>query len=161
MSQSQDNENVEVEDVIEVKKEIKSCVLKSALKSFILSHVTNYYEVAGVRTLMRDKQKIWLIRRRLEESLSKQKHVVGFVSCLTALKTKDQEEPLPGISFWVMFDWPEYGIQGYVNHLTKLFLKEEIDLYSCKAVRGRSKFNITFTDILTFPSHYLRKSNHS
>jgi len=75
---------------------------------------------------VRDKQKIWLVRRRLEESLSKQKHVVGFVSCLTVLKTKDQEEPLPGISFWVILDWPEHGIQGYENHLTKLFLKEEI-----------------------------------
>jgi len=124
---------------------MKSCVLKSALKSFILTHITNHYEVAGVRTLVKEKEKIWLVRRRLEENLSKQKHVVGFLSCLTALKTKEREEPLPGISFWVIFDWPEYGIQGYENHLTKLFLKEEVDLYSCKAVRGRSKITYSYT----------------
>jgi len=141
MSQSQsqqDNDDLE-ENPIEVKKELKSSVLKSALKSFILSHVTSHYEVAAVRTLIKEKSDIWIVRRRLEENLANQNHVVGFISCLTALKTKDQEEPIPGISFWVIFDWPEYGIQGYENHLTKIFLKEEVELYSCKAVRGRSK----------------------
>lgn len=141
MSQHTDSEVQEEHEeiTIEVKKELKSCVLKSALKSFILSQVTNHYEVAAVRTLVKEKNEIWLVRRTMEESLSKQKHVVGFISCLTALKTKESKEPMPGISFWVIFDWPEYGIQGYENHLTKLFLKERADLYSCKAVRGRSK----------------------
>ena len=124
---------------IEVKKEMKSIVLKSALKSFVLSHVTNHYEVAAVRLLVEVKNDIWLVRRRMEEKLANLKEVVGFISCLTALKTSDHKEPLPGISFWVIFSWPEYGIQAYEDHITKLFLKEQVDLYSCKAVRGRSE----------------------
>lgn len=141
MSQQHSEQLPEEEETIEVKKELKSSVLKSALKSFVLSHITNHYEVAGVRMMIKEKNDIWLVRRRLEKKLASQKHVVGFISCLTALKTKDNQEPLPGLSFWVIFDWPEYGIQGYEDHLTKIFLKEEVDLYSCKAVRGRSKLH--------------------
>jgi len=42
-----------------------------------------------------------------------------------------------GISFWVIFDWPQYGLAGYENYISKLFFENGIDLQSCNAVRSR------------------------
>jgi len=52
--------------VVKTKKEIRSNVLKSALKSFVIDHVTNKYEVAAVRIILqkKDGQELWLTRRK-------------------------------------------------------------------------------------------------
>jgi len=128
--------------VVKTKKEIRSNVLKSALKSFVIDHVTNKYEVAAVRIILqkKDGQELWLTRRKAEAVLCRDKNVVAFISCLTAIEVKKKKEPYVGVAFWVIFDWPEYGLAAYESHLTKLFLNESYILYSCKAIRGRSKF---------------------
>ena len=43
------------------------------------------------------------------------------------------------MAFWVMFDWPEYGIVAYENHLTQLFLSLGVTNIEAKAVKARSK----------------------
>ena len=38
-----------------------------------------------------------------------------------------------GISFWIVFHWPEYGISSFAEHISREFLTAEFDLISCKA----------------------------
>ena len=134
------------DDSVEVKskKEIRSNVLKSALKSFVIDHVTNKYEVAAVRCILQQKdgQELWMTRKKTEAALGRDKNVVAYISCLTAIEIERKKEPLVGVAFWVIFDWPQYGVGAYESHLTKLFLKESCILYSCKAIRGRSKLSL-------------------
>ena len=47
------------------------------------------------------------------------------------------KEPFAGISFFVIFDWPQYGLIGYEDHLSKIFLETGVHMVSCKAIRGR------------------------
>jgi len=65
--------------------------------------------------------------------------IIGFISCPTALKMGNSKEAIPGLSFWVIFDWPQYGVKAFENHLSSLCFLEKTDLISCKAVRGRGK----------------------
>ena len=65
-------------------------------------------------------------------------------------KVNDEDEPAEdkevdvrktalhiGISFWVIFDWQNYGLSAYENRVSKLFLESKVDLITCKALRGR------------------------
>ena len=49
-----------------------------------------------------------------------------------------------GISFWVVFNWPEYGISSFAEHIYRKFLTAEFDLISCKAIRSRGKLTILY-----------------
>ena len=124
-------------------KELRSNPLKQALKCFVTANVCKYYEVASIRALLKqgDKNEIWEARQLMEAILTNEQRVVGFFSCGTALsqKVKGDSEEVPGLAFWVIFDWPEYGLNAFENYLSKLILKTGLDLLSCKAVRGRSK----------------------
>ena len=42
-----------------------------------------------------------------------------------------------GISFWIVFTWPEYSISSFEENISKQFLAAEFDLISCKAIRSR------------------------
>ena len=33
-----------------------------------------------------------------------------------------------GISFWIVFNWPEYGILSFAEHISREFLTAELDL---------------------------------
>ena len=135
--------------------ELRNKPLESALKAFVTNHVTKYYTVAAVRALVNldAKEEIWKIRQIIEGSLSKDPHVVGFFSCGTCIETKKKEESarknVPGISFWVIFDWPQYGIKAYENHLSKLMINSNMDVFACRAISGRSKscFSLLFLPI--------------
>lgn len=119
------------------KRELKSSVLKSALKTFVLQHVTKYYETAAIRCMIREAEELWLVRRKVEAALNNDRHVVGFLSCPTALYGGNKKEAVPGLGFWVIFDWPQYGVRAFEDHLSRLCFREKMDLVSCKAVRGR------------------------
>ena len=53
----------------------------------------------------------------MESTLDKEGHVVCYFSCGTALSTKvdGESDDVPGLAFWVIFDWPEYGIGAFEN----------------------------------------------
>ena len=124
------------------KRELRCRPLEAGLRSLIAQHVTEYYQVAAVRALIRENMlEIYNVREIFEKKLRKEEHVVGYFSCITGLKQKEKDEwtEIPGISFWVIFDWPEYGLSAYESHLTKLFLSSGLSNLSCKAVRGKSK----------------------
>ena len=120
------------------KRELRCRPLEAGLRSLIAQHVTEYYQVAAVRALIRENMlEIYNVREIFEKKLRKEEHVVGYFSCITGLKQKEKE--ILGISFWVIFDWPEYGLSAYESHLTKLFLSSGLSNLSCKAGRGKSK----------------------
>lgn len=148
-SEEEQNAKSKEEPKLKPKTEIRSVPLIHALKTFVVDHVMKHYTVAGIRALMKpdSKHEIWQVRQILENKFSEEKHIVGFVSCGTALKTKykGQDVELPGISFFVMFDWPECAIDYYENHLSEMVMNSGLDLYNCKALRGRSKFNFEFS----------------
>ena len=142
MSDFEDVSDSEVEESpikIIPKGELKSTILKGALKTFVLQHVVKYYETAAIRCIVRDSNELWLVRQQIENALDKDRHVVGFISCPTALYGSNKKEANPGLSFWVIFDWPQYGVRAFENHLSRLCFREKTDMISCKAVRGRGK----------------------
>ena len=77
-----------METELRVRRQIKSTVLKNSLKSFVLPHVIENYEVAAIRTLVKTGDAVWMKRRILEEILCKNDKIVGFFSCLTAMEVK-------------------------------------------------------------------------
>jgi len=107
---AQDDDSV----IVKTKKEIRSNVLKSALKSFVIDHVSNKYEVAAVRIILQhdDGQELWLTRQKTEAALYRDKNVVAFISCLTAIEVQKKKDPYVGVAFWVVFDWPQYTSWG-------------------------------------------------
>ena len=76
--------------------------------------------MASVRALLKidSHSEIWEARQLMETTLSEGEHVVGFFSCGTALsqKVKEGKAEHPGLAFWVMFDWPEYGTSDFAFH---------------------------------------------
>ena len=44
---------------------------------------------------------------------------------------------VPGVAFWIAFDWPQYGMAAYENHIRKIFLEANVTPLDCTAIRGR------------------------
>ena len=145
-------------------KELRSNLIRNSLKSFVVSPLIKKFQVCAVRAICivnLSKENIWLQRRKMEKVLEDNEHIVCFFSCITAMvekkKTKarrrrrrddsgsseeDAEESVNsncGISFWIVFNWPEYGILSFAEHISREFLTAEFDLISCKAIRSRGK----------------------
>ena len=121
--------------------ELRCIPLKAALKCLVVQQISSFYQVAFIRALIKEgESKVWKVRQVFEDKLK-----VGFFSCATASKQKNQHKgseeikEVPGVSFWVMFDWPEHGLTAFENHLTKMFLSSGLSLLSCKAVKRQGK----------------------
>lgn len=140
------------------RRQLRSLALKNAVKSYVCQPVLRSYDVASVRALLHteDSFELWEIRRKLEHMLNEDKNVVFFVSCITAIeknvskKRKNDEESdddadsvdkktVPGIAFWIAFDWPQYGMEAYENHIRQIFMEANVDPLNCTAIRGRGK----------------------
>ena len=61
---------------------------------------------------------------------------------------EDAEESVNNNCFWIVFNWPEYGISSFAEHISREFLKAEFDLISCKAIRSRCKLTILYLFIV-------------
>ena len=104
----------------------------------------------------------------MEKVLEDNEHIVCFFSRITAMVEKkntkarrrrndsgsseeDGEESINnncGISFWIVFNWPAYGISSFAEHISREFLTAEFDLISCKAIRSRGKPTILYLFIV-------------
>ncbi|XP_066930600.1 uncharacterized protein [Clytia hemisphaerica] len=136
------------EDVLNPKKELKCAFVKTTLKSFVIQHVSKCYQAAAIRVMLPtgSKTEVWLARQKLENRFSNELQIVGFFSCATALygvKKGDEQQTIAGVSFWVMFDWPDMAIESYECHLTKIVIESGLDIVHCKAVKGRGVRSIT------------------
>ena len=47
----------------------------------------------------------------------------------------------PGISLWIVFNWPKSGLTAFEKYLSKEILAVGLDLRSCKAIPGRGKIS--------------------
>ena len=115
-----------------------------------------------------ESDSIWIKRREMQELLYRDNEVVAYFSCITALENRrkkrkrPQKQPamtasfsseesededdedddninMPGISFWIVFDWPAHALHGFEEKLTKLFMSSGLNLDSCKTIKGRGK----------------------
>ena len=133
-----DNEDI-FKDIVS-KKQIYSAAVRNGIKAYVVSHVVKLYDVIAVRFFIdKEKGELFKVRRLVEEKLDKESHIKMFVSCLTAIEIKSREtqEVCVGISFWIAFDWPSYGVQAFENLITKLIMEEGADVISCKTVKSR------------------------
>ena len=53
-----------------------------------------------------------------------------------------------GISFWIVFNSPEYGISSFAEHISRKVLTAEFDLISYKAVQSRGRLTIFYLFIV-------------
>ena len=125
--ESQENYE-EKEPLFKAVNRLRRKPLWQALKCFVTTNVCKYYEVASVQALLkRDGDlELWDVRQKLETTLALEKNIVGFFSCGTVLTQKvknGHSNETPGLAFWVIFDWPEYGISALETYLSKLILK--------------------------------------
>ena len=152
-------------------KELRSSLIRNSLRSFVVSPLIKKFQVCAVRAICignLSKENIWLQRRKMEKVLEENEHIVCFFSCITAMGEKkntkarrrrddsgsseeDGEESNNnncGISFWIVFNWPEYGIWSFVEHISREFLTAEFDLISCQAIRSIGKLTILYLFIV-------------
>ena len=63
---------------------------------------------------------------------------------------KDVEESSNncGSSLWIVFNWPEYSISSFAEHISREFLTAEFDLISCNAIRSRGRLTILYLFIV-------------
>ena len=125
---------------IKAAKELRSRLIRNSLKSLVVSPLIKKLQVCAVRAICignLSKENIWLQRRKMEKVLEDNEHIVCFFSCITAMMEKkntiarmrrndsgsseeDGEESINnncGISFWIVFNWPEYGISSFAEQI--------------------------------------------
>ena len=76
-------------------RQLRSNVVKNALKAYVVRPLTSKSQVCSVRSLCVDgvlKEKIWIIGRLLENLLEKNPYVVYFFSCITVLSQGTHEK---------------------------------------------------------------------
>ena len=119
----------------------------------------------------------------MEKVLEDNEHIrMFFFSCITAMveqkntkarrsrngsgsSEEDGEESINNncdISFWIVFNWPEYGISSFAEHISREYLTAEFDLISYKAIRSRGKLTMLYLFTLnTFYSNiFAAHSSH-
>ena len=141
-----------IQNEIQAAAPVSSNVIKNALKAYIVGPLTLKYQVCAVRSLCVDgvsKEKIRMTRPLLESLLEKNPYVVCFFSCITALsegkhgrnnrrsnkdrsnsedETVTEEIFCPGISLWIVFNWPESGLSAFEEYSSKEILADGLDL---------------------------------
>ena len=125
-------------------KELREEPLKRVLKSYIVPIICCKYQTTAVRVLWKEDSYslMWSKRVQLESMLKEIKPVVAFISCITAVdeRKKSENSWKAGYTFWIAFDWPEYGISGFENMICKKFFDAGVSVSSCKSVQGRGKY---------------------
>ena len=141
-------------------------LLRMRWKLMLLDRLSQNIKFAllGISVLMVfQKKKIWMTKRLLESLLEENSYVVCFFSCITALSegnyrkknrwsNKDsnnsEEETVaeqifcPGISLWILFNWPDSGLAAFEEYISVEILAAGLDLRSYKAIRGRGKISL-------------------
>ena len=146
-------------------KELHSSLIRNSLKSLLVSPLIRKFQVCAVRAIRignLNKENIWLQRRKMEKVLEDNEHIVCFLPCITAMVEKKKAKARRtrndsgsseedgkefnknncSICFWIVFNWPEYGISSFAEHISREFLTVEFDLISCKTIRSRGKLKI-------------------
>ena len=153
-----------MEDAVFVpNSQIRSAILKNALKAYVVQPIIRFYNIIAVRCLWSEEESdktTWVKRRLIELLLDKEPRVIVHVSCITALVKKnsskrkhdssddEDDTTVPctsertrqaGVSFWIACDVPDVGMPSLENDIIKLFLAADLNIQSCRSVHGRGK----------------------
>ena len=89
--------------------------------------------------------------------LERKESIVEIFSCITALNSVKHDTSCPnsgddevqqGLSFWIVFDWPEHPLSSFENMITKELFNSGMDMKSYTAVQGRGiKFSINTSNL--------------
>lgn len=148
-------------------RELRSDVLKNALKTYIVSPLCKSYQACAVRALWNEETSaldIWKQRKTLENKLFSMEKVVAFVSSFTAIESKSGKKKRKstenlesdesneessgnekstvtlGLAFWIVFDWPECVQDNFLEMISKEFMEAKLGIESCRAVKGRGRY---------------------
>ena len=147
-------------------KELRSSLIRNSLKQFAVSLLIRTFQVCAVRVICignLSKENIWLQRRKMEKVLEDNEHIVFFFvyycygrkeesrndSGSSEEAGEESSNNNCGISFWIVFNWPEYGISSFADNISRKFLTAEFNLISCKAIRSRGKLTILYLFIVS------------
>ena len=92
-------------------------------------------------------------KHALEEESRKRKYIPNNESDVEESESEEDEESVanvgekvnyPGVSFWIVCNWPEYGIEKIELELTKQFLEAGLNIRKCRAVRSRGSFILIY-----------------
>lgn len=153
-----------------VTKQLRSNVLKKALKAYIVPAFCNKYEVCSFRVFWEDLDSIWIKRHQLESLLERDNRIVAFFSCITVTEKKSskgkavqyensdtssdedsqEENLLAGLSFWIVFDCPDITMAAFENTIIKVLLESSFHIKSCNVIRSRSRFFLFFFFLVLF-----------
>ena len=121
-------------------KELRISLMRNSLKSFVVSSLIRKFQVCAVRVICMgnlSKENIWLERRKMEKVLEDNEDIVCFFSCIIAMVEQKKAKPRRtrndsgsseedgeefdnnncAISVWIVFNWPEYGISSFAEHI--------------------------------------------
>ena len=110
------------------KDSLREPPLKRALKSYIVSLVTEKYLTIGIRVLWNGKEdfnEMWQKRLQLENILKSLKQIVMFIDCITAMKSKEVK---PGFAFWIAYDSAEFTSEAYENFICGKIMEHGFDI---------------------------------
>ena len=126
-------------------KELHSSLIRNSLKLFLVAPLIRKLQVCTVRVTCAgtlNEENIWLQRRKMEKLLEDNEHIVCFLGKAgkrrndSGSSEEDMEESSSnncGISFWIVFNWPQYSISSFAEHISREFLTAEFDLIFCKS----------------------------
>ena len=52
----------------------------------------------------------------------------------------ETEKVASGISFWIVYDWPEYGMEAMQSHFFKEFMESGLEISEVNAVKCRGNY---------------------
>ena len=133
---------METETEVTPNSTLREVPLKRCLKTFIVSHVIEKYMTVGIRVLWEEKDfsDMYEKRLQLEQLLTDIKEVVLIINCVTAMTEKETTKT--GFCFWIAYDYPEVTSYKFEAYLCKKIMEKEIEISSCKGVKGRGKLFI-------------------
>jgi len=135
-----------------VNKEFRNVYIKRALKSYVVPAIAKHYQIVTIRAMLKETDNdrlIWGKRREMEHLLNSESSIAGFFTCITGLEEKksgeDEKKIIPGVCFWIFFDWPGHGVSAFEIKITKLFMESGLDIKRCYAVKPRGKLLSIYT----------------
>jgi len=129
------------------KKGLREIPLKRGLKSFLIPHIANKYEVAGIRVLWKKPKfnNLYEMRMKLEHEIKNINEIVLIISCFTGIEERKQKgnkpaEVMLGFAFWMAFIWPEHALETFEDQVCGKLMKLGVNINSCKSLRVRGNF---------------------
>ena len=125
------------------KSSLREEPLKRALKCYLVSPILKKYVVCSVRCLWKENgtgyNDMLQKKEKVENCLRQVKEIALVVSCVTAMKDKDEIKC--GFAFWVAFDFAESLITKMEDQIFKLIFESGVDVSEVKSIKTRGEIH--------------------